>query len=218
MRRVFAATLAGRLDPLGGQLQVLGRPLPSERNRVLRQVALADVGGWDSRRNGLTVGELISARLALALPWYRVRPAKAQLALWLGRLNRALGVKGEDQEIITAATPMASLSDLGRAAALVASALAEHPGVVFADLGAGIPADENERDFATVLCTLAPAHTTLLIGAVAFDSTAVDTMPSVNGTAQTESQAVVVVGAGEVAGRRIRHLDLHTFDREAVGR
>lgn len=227
IRRVFAATLAGRLDPVGGRLQVLGRPLPSERNQVLRQVALADVGGWDFRRNGLTVGELISARLALALPWYRLRPAKAQLALWLGRLNRALGSTGEDQAVITAATPLASLSDLARAAALVASALAEHPGVVFADLGASIPADENERDFATVLCTLAPAHTTLLIGAAAFDATAVgltvvDSLaPDTSATgvadkAQTGSQPTVVVGDGEVAGRRIRHLDLHTYERESV--
>lgn len=203
VRRVFQATLSGRLDPVAGRLQVLGSPLPSERGRVIRQVAMADVGGWGPGSTQLSVGEVISARLAYALPWYRVRPAPVQLALWLGRLNRALSVHGADHEVIHADTPLASLSDGDQVAALVAAALAEHPGIVVVDMGDSIPAGRDAADLATVLCTLAPAHTTLVLAASRF--------PTITDAGQS-------AGGREIAGRPIRFLDLHSYDREAVGR
>jgi RND superfamily putative drug exporter len=205
LRRVFGATLSGRLDPVSGRLQVLGAPLPSERGLVLRQVALADVGAGNEGSSPLSVGEVISARLAFALPWYRVRPAVVQLALWLGRLNRALSVRGENHDIIDADTPLAALSDGDHGAALVAAALAEHPGIVFVDVGDELPAGRDGADFTTILCTLAPAHTTLVLAASRFPA-----IPDAGTSAGGSEQ--------EVAGRTIRYLDLHSYDREAVGR
>ncbi|MFC5928664.1 MMPL family transporter [Cryobacterium melibiosiphilum] len=167
-RRVLAATLAGRLDPVSGRLQVLRAPLPSERARALRTVALADVGGGAGL--GGTVGDLIGTRLSLTrpsrpnlpLPGLRVARAGAQLAGWIDRLNAALGIR------LSEATTLSSLTALERAAVIVAAALAERPGVVFVDLGDGPPADSAGRELVTVLAALAPATTTLVLGATSF--------------------------------------------------
>ncbi|HSP52804.1 MAG TPA: hypothetical protein VLO00_07915, partial [Cryobacterium sp.] len=167
-RRVVAATLAGRLDPVFGRLQVTGSPLPSERSRALRAVALADVG--DSRDNGLTVGELLAERLDLAHPWYRAASRRSLLAGWITRLNGALGTasSGLPARPIVTGTTVSSLSALDRAAVLVAAALTETPGVVIVDLGEGLPVDPTGRDLVQVLATLAPASTTLILGAASF--------------------------------------------------
>jgi hypothetical protein len=58
-------------------------------------------------------------------------------------------------------------------------------------------------DLSAILCTLAPAHTTLVLAASRF--------PTVTDAGQG-------AGGQEVAGRSIRYLDLHSYDREAVGR
>jgi RND superfamily putative drug exporter len=163
-RRVLAATLAGRLDPVSGRLQVLRAPLPSERTRALRMVALADVGAGPGA--GGTVGDLIGVRLSLTLPnlrppGLRVSGAGAQLAGWIDRLNAALGIR------LNEATSLSSLTALERAAVIVAAALAERPGVVFVDLG-DMPVDPAGRDLVTVLAALAPATTTLVLGAASF--------------------------------------------------
>jgi RND superfamily putative drug exporter len=206
-RRVVAATLAGRLDPVDGKIQVLGFPLPSERARALRQVALADVGGWDSRSSGQTVGELLAERLELALPWYRARPSRSQIRLWLDRLNRALGKSASD-ELITAGTTVASLPAVESAAAMVASALAEHPGVVFIDFGDGLPVDHQGRDMVIILGELAPASTTLVIGAETFSTPLLErsTLPQASHTAPV----------GLAASRNIRLLDLDSSNRKAI--
>ena len=176
-RRVIAATLAGRLDPVFGRLQVQGAPLPSERARALRMVALADVG--DSRDNGLTVGELLAERLDLAHPWYRAASRRSLLAGWVERLNVALGSGRGDHAggAIRAGTTVSSLSALERAAVLVAAALTENPDVVIVDLGEGLPVDPTGRDLVQVLATLAPASTTLILGAASFP----DAAPSYRG-------------------------------------
>ncbi|MEB0202188.1 MMPL family transporter [Cryobacterium sp. 5I3] len=162
-RRVVAATLAGRLDPVSGRLQVLSYPLPSERGRALRVVALADVG--DSRDNGLTIGELLAERLDLTQPRFRSRSRRGQLDGWIGRINRAIAHDRAPVAPLTADTPVSSLSAVSRAAVLVAAALAERPGVVVIDLGEGLPADPAGLSIGVVVATLAPADTTLIIAA-----------------------------------------------------
>ncbi|MGO4692395.1 MMPL family transporter [Glaciibacter sp. 2TAF33] len=185
-RRVVAATLAGRLEPVDGRLQVLGAPLPSERARALRTVALCDLGGGDSASNGRTVGELISERLELGLPWFRTRPRRAQLDQWHDKINRALG-NGIGHGI-TAHTTVSSLSAEARAAVLVAAALAENPGVVFVDLGES----PDTVLLATVAAALAPDTTTIVLGA----------------GAGAGAGAAVGRDVGGIGGRGIRRLEL----------
>ncbi|MCU1420560.1 MAG: family transporter, partial [Microbacteriaceae bacterium] len=70
-RRLLAATLGGRLDPLGGRAQVAGHPLPSESARVARLVAMADVGGLERGESTVTLRELLEERMRFTQPWYR---------------------------------------------------------------------------------------------------------------------------------------------------
>ena len=195
-RRVVAATLAGRLDPVFGRIQVTGSPLPSERSRALRAVALADVG--DSSDNGLTVGELLAERLDLAHPWYRAASRRSLLAGWIARLNGELGTdrSGLPSGPIVAGTTVSSLSALGRAAVLVAAALTETPRVVIVDLGEGLPVDPAGRDLVQVLATLAPAATTLVLGAASFP----EATPVYRGA------------------RPLQTLDLDSLDRDSLDR
>ncbi|WP_120339923.1 MMPL family transporter [Cryobacterium soli] len=164
-RRVLAATLAGRLDPVAGRLQVRGAALPSDRAVAMRTVALAEVS--DTRDNGLTVGELIAERLDLVQPLFRAANRPAQLRLWVDRLNVALGES--ERRPLTADTTVASLSALARAATLAAAALAERPGVLVVDLGDGLPADAGGRGPAAVFAALAPLGTTLILSVTALD-------------------------------------------------
>jgi RND superfamily putative drug exporter len=161
-RRVVAATLAGRLGPVSGRLQVLGAPLPSERQGALRRVALVDVG--QHRDSSITVGELLAERLRLALPWYRAGRVSDLSAEWIGSINRAIG----DGPTITAATTISALPAQARATVLVAAALTERPGIVVVDLGDGLPDPLGGRSLATELSVLAPLTTTLVLSAGRF--------------------------------------------------
>lgn len=162
-RRVVAATLAGRLDPVSGRLQVLGYPLPSDRQQAMRRVALADIG--EHLGTEITVGELLAERLRLTLPWYRTVSVSSLRADWISSINQAMGAG----QPVSAATPISVLPANGRATVLVAAALTEHPGVVFVDLGDGLTEPFRGRDLVTVLAALAPPTTTLMLGAASFD-------------------------------------------------
>lgn len=163
-RRVFAASLAGRLDPVAGRLQLLGSPLPSERSRALRRVGLIDVGAGQRHDLDRTVGEVLAERLELSQPWYRGRFGGAERG-WIARINAALRATGASHRPIDAQTSVSSLSALGRATVLAASVLTERPAVLIVDLGDALPIDVRGRNIAQVLATLAPADTTLVLAA-----------------------------------------------------
>lgn len=164
-RRVFAASIAGRLDPVAGRLQLLGLPMPSERSQALRRVALIDVGAGQRTDLDRTVGEVLSERLELSAPWYRAQASAGALREWIDRINVALRATGTSHRPIEAVTSMASLSTLGRATVLSASALTEKPAVLIVDLGDALPVDARGRNIAQVLAALAPANTTIILAA-----------------------------------------------------
>jgi RND superfamily putative drug exporter len=164
-RRVFAASLAGRLDPVAGRLQLLGSPLPSERSRALRRVGLIDVGAGQRHDLDRTVGEVLAERLELSQPWYRGRFGGGAERAWIDRINAALRATGTSLRPIDAETSISSLSALGRATVLAASVLTERPAVLIVDLGDALPVDARGRNIAQVLATLAPADTTIVLAA-----------------------------------------------------
>jgi RND superfamily putative drug exporter len=163
-RRVVAASLAGRLDPVAGRLQVLGSPLPSEGRRTMRYVALCDISSMDSVERDRTVGEVLAERMALAVPWWKPGVGTRQLRNWVANTSSALDANEVPGPPLTADTNISSLSSVQRATVLVASTLAERAGIVFVDLGDRLQDGERLARFIAVLETLTPASTTVILG------------------------------------------------------
>jgi len=164
-RRLVAATLSGRLDPLSGRAQVTGHPLPSEAAAVRALVALADVGGAHRTETSVTVGELLVERLEMTLPWYRVFATNRTAARWLGRVNATLAdVTGRETAPVRRESTLVELPQLERAVALASVALAERTPVVMLDQLDSFANPEDETAFISAISRLAPATTTIVIG------------------------------------------------------
>jgi len=160
-RRLLAATLAGRLDPLSGRAQVMGHPLPSESGRAASLVALADVGGMERSETSVTVGELLSERLELKQPWYRMWFTARRARGWLERVNSVLGA---ERVTVRASSTLVELPQLERSVALAAIALAERTPVVMLDQLDSFASTDDEQAFIEAVHLLAPATTTIVVG------------------------------------------------------
>jgi RND superfamily putative drug exporter len=164
-RRLLAATLGGRLDPLSGRAQVGGFPIPSESARVRSLVALADVGGVQRSQATVTVGELLVERLELTQPWYRVFTTHRHAVRWLGRVNSVLAhSSARELTTVTPSSTLLGLPQLERAVALAAVALAERTPIVMLDQIDSFASPDDEAVFIAAVRHLAPASTTIIIG------------------------------------------------------
>nr|WP_241732104.1 MMPL family transporter [Galbitalea soli] len=163
-RVLFAATLAGRLDPVAGRAQVGGHPLPSESARVSRLVALEDVGGSDRSEVNVTIGELLEERIRLTQPWWRGFAAARRARGWIDRANTVLAMLAPGEPSISAHSTIHELPLLTRAVALSTVALAEHTPVAMLDLLDAFADEAEEAIFLAAIDTLAPAHTTVVVG------------------------------------------------------
>ena len=158
-RRLLAATLAGRLDPVAGRAHVLGHPLPSDSATVARMVALADIGGAERAETRVTVGELLRERLELRQPWYRMFATARQSRLWLERVNAVL----DGSTTVRASSTLSELPHLERSVTLAMIALAESAPVVMLDQRDSFASTDDETAFVEAVHSLAPA-TTIMIG------------------------------------------------------
>jgi putative drug exporter of the RND superfamily len=159
VRRVVAATLAGRLAPVSGRLAVLGVPLPSGSGAVMRGVAIAEVT-TDAAAGG-TVGELIARRLDATRPWYRLGPSRSLVRSWVARAADVAG-HGPDGPRFTADTPIAALGVEARIVVAVAGALAERPGIVAIDVDDG--RGSSSIELWQALARLVPSSVTIIVG------------------------------------------------------
>jgi len=179
-RRTLEATLAGRLTPGSGQLQVLGHPLPSESGTVLRSSTMIDTVSIERAGEGSRVGSLIAERVSLAQPWYRAGVTRNGVERAITRLNTALGAVG-CSTLVLSDSDLSRLPALERAATLLTIALAERTALVIIDQADGF-ADENEtRAFLSVVERLTPTTTTVIVGL----PDAVDLPPSPHRSVQT---------------------------------
>jgi RND superfamily putative drug exporter len=160
-RRLLAATLAGRLDLIVGRAQVGGHPLPSESAHVAAIVALEDIGGTDRAEVRVGIAELLVERLRLTQPWYRAFSVRRRARSWIERVDAVLGT----ENAISARATVDQLPQLERAIALTAVALAEHTPVVMLDLFDNFADRADATKFLIALDRLAPATTTIIIGA-----------------------------------------------------
>jgi RND superfamily putative drug exporter len=157
-RKLLTATLAGRLDPVSGRVQVAGHPLPSESAIVARLVALEDVGGSDRAEVRVSVADLLQERSRLTQPWYRAAGSRRRAKVWIERINSVL----EDSSV-NPRTTIEQLPQLQRAVALAAVALAESTPIVVLDLLDAFGDPRDEDTFLRAIDQLAPASTTLLV-------------------------------------------------------
>ena len=162
-RKLLAATLGGRLDPLSGRAQVAGHPLPSESGPVSRLVALEDVGGSDRVEVRVGVGDLLLERISLTQPWYRGGRHR-QVRAWVARINTAIGALEAHLEPVNELSGIDQLPQLQRAVALSAVALAENTPVVMLDQLDAFANPTDEAAFLKALDDLAPATTTIVLG------------------------------------------------------
>ena len=165
-RRLLAATLAGRLGIVSGRAQVAGHPLPSERDRVARRVAMIDVGGLERAGSDPTWRELVEERLRVTLPWYRAVGARRAAAEWIGHVHTAMGGTGAEMRgaAIDPDAHIRSLPRVERAIALASVALAEAPAIVVLDLPDAFPGSGDEQVFLDAVSAIAPGGTTIVIG------------------------------------------------------
>lgn len=158
-RRIVAATLAGRLDPVDGRVAVLGEPLPTGSGSVLRRVAIAEVAtGADYARS---VGELIAAQVDATRPWYRLTPSASVVADWVDRVRAAV-LTPAGAAVLGGETPLSALGAGDRALVALAAALAQRPDAVVLDLDEETGADG--ADFWSAAARLVPPSVSVIAG------------------------------------------------------
>lgn len=195
-RRLLAATLGGRLDPVSGRAQVLGHPLPSEAAAVRGLVALANVGGSERSETSVTVGELLVERLETTQPWFRFLTTRRRAAGWITRINSVLAqATGREPMTVQHASALLELPQLERAVALAAIALAERTPVVMLDQLDAFASSDDEDAFLAAVHLLAPATTTVIVGT------------------PVPARAV---GGDWTAGRERRDIDLYALQPEGT--
>ncbi|GGA64520.1 RND transporter [Pseudoclavibacter endophyticus] len=162
-RRVFAATLAGRLSPARGRLHVLGRPLPGDAVQVRGLVATATLDAVPERAEGASVAELLRERLV------RVgEPATPDAVRALvDDVTAAMHVIGASDPTMSLDSRLADLDPLARSLVIAQLALAEYPSVFVADLGTlstGTDATETVGRLIDGLTRIAPGDVTIVAG------------------------------------------------------
>lgn len=162
-RRMLAATVAGRLPAIEGRAQLAGRPLPSEASAVARRVSFAEFGGT-AREAELPLGELLAERLRLTGRWYRSFTAGRRARVWVARIHDVVGASGSAVPIGWNTT-LASLPPVERAVVTLGIALSERTPVVVLDSVDPLPGADGGAAFLAAVDHLAPAATTVVIGA-----------------------------------------------------
>ncbi|MES1212854.1 MAG: hypothetical protein ABUT11_04840, partial [Leifsonia sp.] len=163
-RRLVAAVVGGRLEPLSGRAQVTGHPLPSDAGKVSRLVAIADLSCPGRAGVTATLGELLEERLRLTSPWYLAPVAGRRARIRAGRVSGALQGLGRQTVPVAASTPVETLPQLERAVALAAVALSERTPVVLLDALDPFSDPRDARAFLLALDRLAPSGTTVVVG------------------------------------------------------
>ncbi|PZQ89774.1 MAG: MMPL family transporter [Leifsonia xyli] len=162
-RRMLAATVAGRLPAVGGRAQLAGRPLPSEASEVARRVSFAEFGGA-AREGELPLGELLTERLRFTSRWYRTFTAGRRARVWVNRIHDVVAASGSATPIGWG-TSLAALPPVERAIVTVGIALSERTPVVVVDSVDPLPGTDGGAAFLAAIDRLAPATTTLVVGA-----------------------------------------------------
>lgn len=124
-RTSLLLTLAGRMKPSAGQLEVLGA---TGIRAIQRLGAIAGFSGIDDLEDSVTVSDAVTERLRWDAPWYR-RVPRADAATVARVLDRAFG----DLPQPSADTMIWDLDEDARLLLRIALALVDAPQILFVD-------------------------------------------------------------------------------------
>ncbi|MFJ2661285.1 ATP-binding cassette domain-containing protein [Arthrobacter koreensis] len=159
-RTSLLLTLAGRMKPDSGTLEVLGLQLPRQARQVQRQTGIAGFRDIDDLEPGVTAGAAVRERLAWLAPWWRFVPRVSDR-----QMARICGPVFGQLEVPSAGTVIWDLGEAEQFLLRVSLAMLSHPAVLFVDdieqlQGSSARALVQER-----LAALAAAGTAVVVGA-----------------------------------------------------
>lgn len=134
-RRLFEATLAGRIQPSSGRAQILGRTVPGDGGGLVSQVVLTNLDALTDRARELTLGQLLGRHGVYGRVTARAEISAAEVQLVIDELNaslRAIGHPGELQ----ASSRLDALDQVSRSVALAGISIVEIPNILVLDFGA----------------------------------------------------------------------------------
>ncbi|MFC0681327.1 MMPL family transporter [Lysobacter korlensis] len=156
-RRAVLAAVAGRLEPAGGRLQVLGVPAPGDAGGIRRLVTLATLSGAEP---GGTLAGLLRDRVGISDPWHRIGGGARRAQAWLDRADRALAARG--RPTLDPDTAPEALAPLERA--VFEAALAAASGAPVLALDAPDVAHDSAADLLAAVSDTVPSSVTVLLG------------------------------------------------------
>ncbi|MBF4992896.1 ATP-binding cassette domain-containing protein [Arthrobacter gandavensis] len=158
-RTSLLLTLAGRMKPDSGSLEVLGLQLPRQARQAQRQTGIAGFRDIDELEPGVTAGAAVRERLAWLAPWWRFVPrvSDRQMARICGQVFGQL-------EVPPAGTVIWDLGEAEQFLLRISLAMLARPSVLFVD---DIEQLQSSRARAVVeerLAALAAAGTAVVVG------------------------------------------------------
>ncbi len=159
-RTSLLLTLAGRMKPGSGSLEVLGHSLPREARLVQKQTAIAGFSGIDDLEPGVTAGAALRERLAWLAPWWRFVPRVSDR-----QVARACAPVFGSLEAPSASAVIWNLGEAEQFLLRISLAMLSRPRILFVDdieqvHGSSARALVEER-----LAALAAAGTSVVVGA-----------------------------------------------------
>ncbi|MGO1545350.1 MAG: MMPL family transporter [Gulosibacter sp.] len=165
-RRLLEATIAGRIDPVDGRAQILGRTVPGDSASLISRVGISNLDGMSDRTRSLNLGQLIGRHGTYGRSTLRSEIPESEIRLVIDELNAALRAIGHPGGL-SAASKLDALDPIARAVAIAGMTIVEMPEVLVLDFGAMAHTDSAAPLVVSVVravTRLIKTDTTLVIG------------------------------------------------------
>ncbi|GAA1922647.1 hypothetical protein GCM10009688_29630 [Arthrobacter gandavensis] len=159
-RTSLLLTLAGRMKPDGGTLEVLGLQLPRQARQVQRQTAIAGFRDIDDLEPGVTVGAAVRERLAWLAPWWQFVPKVSDR-----QVARICGAVFGNLQVPSAGTVIWNLGEAEQFLLRIALAMLSRPAILFVDDIEQLQSRQARALAEERLAALAAAGTAVVAGA-----------------------------------------------------
>ncbi|TFC90617.1 MULTISPECIES: ATP-binding cassette domain-containing protein [Cryobacterium] len=161
-RTSLMLTLAGRMKPSEGTLEVLGHELPKRARRVQKRTGISGFHDIDTLEESVTVGAAIRERTAWISPWWAFIRTVDDAAV-----RRACAAAFGDVPIPAADTVIWDLDEVQTVLLRAALALMNEPSILFFDQVEQVHEPESRRILWQRLAALAAMGTSVIASATA---------------------------------------------------